>query len=73
MGCFEIASVLGNVFRSKFVCREIPMINEHCFVSDDQPGTYPYTRSQAPEHFLDMAIVQADITESLEEYCRELS
>ena len=49
------------------------MVDEQSLVSTHCPGRNLHTRSQAPEHVLDMHIVQADITQCLEEYCRELS
>ena len=73
MGHLEFASVLESPFRFKFLCRGTPRTDEQSLVSTDHAGRNLHTRSQSRERVLDVAIVQADITESLEEYRRELS
>src|SRR6267143_583087 len=55
-------------FRSRFLLRGNSMTNEHYIVSTDPIDRDRYTSSQTRERTLNAAIIQANISESFEEY-----
>src|ERR1700686_4086864 len=57
-----------HAYRFRLLLRGVAMTNELSFISSDNLEHDPYTRSQTRERTLNAAIIQANISESFEEY-----